>query len=279
MQTIRVTKDAARVFLIRTFALETWQSLPDTESAIKALEFVQEDSIPICGRMHDLILWPRVADYTPQKLADTLYGSEDAKASAFEIHFPNLAALPQEDYPYFVHRMKARTESPGRWQGLYPEEERVAAAFLRALDTHGPLSTRRHGNDFGHMLSGWGTRSTVLSQVVEKLWLHGVLGISHRKNFERYFDRLERIAPELAGWHADGATLPAPEDAKRHLTRKRLRAKALFRPKRDELTTLGEQAFCKVEVEGLTKPWYCLSEALDQLSSSLKEETGQTGGT
>ncbi|WP_395143145.1 DNA glycosylase AlkZ-like family protein [Armatimonas sp.] len=260
MQTIRIPKEAARAFLIRAFALESWQSLSDTEAAIQQLEFVQEDSIPICGRMHDLILWPRVKNYTPKKLADTLYGSESSSASAFEIHFPNLAALPRADYPYFVRRKKARTQTPGRWQGLLPEEEPVAEAFLAALDTHGPLSTRRHGNDFGHMLSGWGTRSTVISQVAEKLWLHGKLGIAHRKNFERYFDRLERVAPELAQWHTDNATLPDPEEAARYLARKRLKAKALFRPRRDDLATLGESAFCKVEIDGLTKPWYTLKE-------------------
>jgi uncharacterized protein len=257
VQTIRITKADARAFLIRAFALESWQSLPDTESAIRALEFVQEDSIPICGRMHDLILWPRVAGYTPQSLADALYGPT---ATAFEIHFPNLAALPREDYPYFVRRMQARQEEPGRWQGLLAEEEPVAAAFLEALDTLGPLSTRRHGNDSGHMLSGWGTRSTVISQVAEKLWLHGKLGIAHRKNFERYFDRLERVAPELAAWHAPDATLPDPVEARRYLVRKRLKAKVLFRPGRDDKATLGESAFCKVEIEGLTKPWYTLNE-------------------
>ena len=258
MQTIRISKDAARAFLIRAFALDSWQSLPDTESAIKALEFVQEDSIPICGRMHELILWPRVKDYAPEKLTETLYGTS---ASAFEIHFPNLAALPRADYPYFVHRKKARQTEPGRWQGLFPEEEPVAAAFLEALDTHGPLSTRRHGNDFGHMRSGWGTQATVVSQVAEKLWLQGVLGIAHRKNFERYFDRLERVAPELAAWHQkDASELPDPEETVRYLARKRLKAKALFRPGRDDKATLGESAFCKVEIEGLTKPWYCLTE-------------------
>jgi uncharacterized protein len=282
VQTIRITKDAARAFLIRSFGLESWQALPDVESAIRQLEFVQEDSIPICGRMHDLILWPRVAGYTPEKLAETLYGPT---ASAFEIHFPNLAALPRADYPHFVRRMQARQAEPGRWQGLLPEEEPVAAAFLEALDTHGPLSTRKHGNDFGHMRSGWGTRATVVSQVAEKLWLHGKLGIAHRKNFERYFDRLERVAPELAQWHDESITLPDPQESARYLARKRLKAKALFRPRRDELATLGESAFCKVEIEGLTKPWYTLKELTpfaephpEGTRVGRHEERAETGG-
>lgn len=257
MQTLTLSKAAARAFLLRAFALERWQSLPDTLSAITQLEFVQEDSIPICGRMHDLILFPRVAGYRPEALAEVLYGTQ---AGAFEIHFPNLAALPRTDYPYFVRKMQARRTTPGRWQGLFSHEAPVAEAFLTALDKHGPLSTRHHGNDFGHMLSGWGSRATVVSQVAEKLWLQGITGIAHRKNFERYFDRLERLAPALAAWHTEQASLPLPEDATRHLARKRLRAKAIFRPKRDDRTLLGESAFCKLEIEGLSKPWYCLAE-------------------
>lgn len=262
MQSITVTKAQARRFLLRAFSLEQWQSLPSVESAIQTLEFVQEDSINICGRIHDLILWPRVLGYTPERLAQTLYGPQ---ASAFEIHFPNLAALPRSDYPYFVARMKERQVVPGRWQGLFPQEEPVAQAFLEALDMHGPLSTRSHGNDFGHMQSGWGTRATVVSQVAEKLWLHGTISIAHRKNFERYFDRTERIAPDLAHWH--NAALPDPTETARFRARKRLKAKALFRPKRDDLTVLGESAFCKVEVEGVKRPWYCLTEDTPSLAA------------
>ena len=265
VQSITVTKAQARHFLLRAFSLEQWQSLPSVESAIQTLEFVQEDSINICGRIHDLILWPRVQGYTPEKLSEALYGPS---ASAFEIHFPNLAALSRSDYPYFVARMKERQAVPGRWQGLFPQEEPVAQAFLEALDTHGPLSTRSHGNDFGHMQSGWGTRATVVSQVVEKLWLHGTLSIAHRKNFERYFDRTERVASGLAHWHAPTTTLPDPTETARFRARKRLKAKALFRPKRDELAVLGESAFCKVEIDGVKRPWYCLTEDIPSLTNA-----------
>ena len=82
MKTITVSKQAARAFLIRAFSLESSQSLPDPDAAIRQLEFVQEDSINVCGRIHDLILWPRVQNYAPEQLAQTLYGPS---ASTFEI--------------------------------------------------------------------------------------------------------------------------------------------------------------------------------------------------
>ena len=265
MKTITVSKQAARAFLIHAFALETWQNQETVEAVIQQLEFVQEDSINVCGRIHDLILWPRVASYTPEALAQTLYGP---RASTFEIHFPNLSALPRSDYPYFVSRMRERQATPGRWQGLFPHEEAVAEVFLTALDTQGPLSTRSHGNDFGHMVSGWGTRATVVSQVAEKLWLQGKLSIAHRKNFERYFDRTERIAPELAAWHTREAILPDPAQVAHFRVLKRLRARRLFRPKRDELALLGKEALCKVEIEGVARPWFCLKDDAERFTET-----------
>lgn len=270
MKTITVSKQAARDFLLRAFALETWQSQESVDAAIQQLEFIQEDSINICGRIHELILWPRVKGYAPELLAQALYGSS---ASAFEIHFPNLSALPRRDYPYFVSRMRERQATPGRWQGLFPQEEAVAEAFLAALDAQGPLSTRSHGNVFGHMLSGWGTRATVVSQVAEKLWLHGKLSIAHRKNFERYFDRTERIAPELAAWHKSDASLPDPSQVARFRALKRLRARRLFRPKKEELALLGKEALCKVEIAGVPRPWFCLKEDADHFIETESQGT------
>lgn len=266
VKSITISKAQARRFLLHHFALERWQSLPSVERAIQALEFVQEDSINVCGRMHELILWPRVQGYAPERLAEALYGPE---AHAFEVHFPNLAALPRTDYPHFVGQMKERQRVPGRWQGLFPEEEPVAQAFLEALDTYGPLCTRDHGNDFGHTRSGWGTRATVVSQVAEKLWLQGTLSIAQRRNFERYFDRTERVAPALAAWHAPAASLPSAAQSAQFRARKRLRARRLFRPKRDELSLLGETAFCRVELAEAGRPWYCLSEDAEGFSQDV----------
>ena len=257
MQTVCLTIEQARRFLIDGFALDAWQSLGSVREALDVLEFVQEDSIDVCGRMHELILWPRVKDYAPELLWGALYG---AGAHAFEHYLPNLSALPLADFPHFAHRMKTRAATPGRWGGLFPEEEPVARKLLDAMDGGGPLRTRALGSEDGHMQSGWGTRSTIVSQVAEKLYLTGTLAIARRDGFERRFDRLERVHPSVHGFLADDALLPDPTESQRHLVRKRLRARRLFRPKRDEVTLLGKDAFVQVEIDGLAKPWFALAE-------------------
>lgn len=251
VQTLCLTPAEARRFLTCSFALERWQQLGSVQDTLGALEYVQEDSIDVCGRMHELILWPRVKNYAPEKLHQALYGPD---AHAFEHYLPNLSALPLADYPHFRRRMQERAQTPGRWGGLFDEEKPVAARFLAALDERGPLKTRSIGSADGHMRSGWGSRATIVSQVVEKLWLTGTLAIARRDGFERAFDRTERVHPSILS-----APIPEATESIRYLTRKRLRAKALFRPKRDEVKLLGEESFVKIEITGLTKPWYCLS--------------------
>ena len=266
MQTLCLTADQARRFLIDGFALGSWQSLGSVREALATLEFVQEDSIDVCGRMHELILWPRVSGYAPALLHRALYGPD---AHAFEHYLPNLSAIPLSDFPHFVHRMKARVATPGRWGGLLPDEEAVAQKLLEALDAHGPLRTRSLGSEDGHMQSGWGTRSTVVSQVAEKLYLTGTLAISRREGFERHFDRLERVHPAAHNFFAEPSSLPDPTDSQRHLVRKRLRAKRLFRPRRDEIALLGRDAFIQIEIEGLARPWFALREGSGEIENRM----------
>ena len=250
--TIEVSAVAARRFLIRAFALDKFQTLPSVPAALDRLEFVQEDSINICGRIHDLILRNRVADYTPAMLHQTLYNTP---RQAFEFYFPNLCVLPMRDYPHFRRRMLSLRETPGRWGGLTAEEEIVAQTLFAQMDADGPLRSRLTGAEHGHAMSGWGMRTKVASLVLDKLWYQGHLLIERRENFERWFDRAARLHPE---W--ESPTLPDPDEEARYKMRKRLRAKRLFRLPKDALATLGPAAFAPVRVEGDKRPWYILTE-------------------
>ncbi len=100
--------------------------------------------------------------------------------------------------------------------------------------------------------------------MIEKLWLHGRLTIHRRENFERYFDRAERHLPELL---ANGS-LPDLHDETVYKTRKRLRARRLFRLKKADKDLLGSEAFCMVHVEGDAKPWHILREDADALQTT-----------
>lgn len=221
------------------------------------------DSINVCGRIHDLVCWSRVAGYAHAQFHDLLYGAP--RRAAFEYYFPNLCALPMADYPFFVRAMRARRDAPpDRWHGLTDEEAPVAEKMLAHMRTAGPLRTRQTGNEDGHTMSGWGMRRTLASHVVEKLWLHGRLVIARRDNFERTFDLAERyLPPELVAHHGDNgeATLPSHDEERAFRALKRLRARRLFpRPRPDELRVLGSDAIVPVQIAGASRTWYALAE-------------------
>jgi uncharacterized protein YcaQ len=265
---IHVSAPAARRFLVRAFALDGFQTLPGVAAALERLEFVQEDSINVCGRIHDLVLWPRVAGYAPSLLHDALY---EAPRQAFEYYFPNLCALPIADYPHFVRSMRTRRAAPGRWHGLMPEEEPIAELLLAQMDADGPLRSRTTGAEHGHTTSGWGTRAKLASHVLEKLWLHGRLTVARRDNFERWFDRTERLLPEVAD-------VEPPHEAEEaaYRMRKRLRARRLFRKKKEMVDLLGKEAFVTVHVEGDARPWFALAEDAEVLATAEAASAGET---
>jgi uncharacterized protein YcaQ len=143
-KTITIDTATARRFLREAHGLTGFQTFPDVRAALRRLEFVQEDSINVCGRMHDLILWNRVAEYASEKLGAALY---EEPRQAFEYYFPNLCALPIDEYPYFVRSMRARIDAPGRWHALSPDESEVAAILLERMAAGGPMRTRTNGNE------------------------------------------------------------------------------------------------------------------------------------
>lgn len=251
--------------MITSFLVETPPKTASVDDAIRAMEFIQLDSIAVCGRIHDLILRNRVPDYQPDLLHRTLYSPAP---TAFEYYFPNLCVLPLNDYPYFVHAMRRRADAVSGWGQLSPEEEPVARKLLARIDAEGPLRTRTAGAEDGHTVSGWGVRTTVAARVTEKLWLHGRLAIARRENFERWFDRTERVQPDAARWHAGDAPLPDPTQTQIHLTRKRLRSRRLFRLRPADRALLGASAFVRVELSDAPgKPWYALADDADALQA------------
>lgn len=269
-----ITMDAvtARRFLLEAHGLTGFQTFPDVAAALRSLEFVQEDSINVCGRMHDLILWSRVRNYGSDMLATALYREP---RQAFEYYFPNLCALPLSEYPYFVRSMRTRIDAPGRWHSLSAEESVVAEILLGRMQSEGPMRTRANGDEHGHTLSGWGTRTRVATRVLEKLWLQGQVVVARREGFERWFHRADLVFPGMVRLHADETLLPTAKEEGQFLVRKRLRAKRLFRLKKSDALVLGEDAFVRVEIGGGKRAWHALTEDAERLESAARIVPGK----
>ena len=95
MPPLRLDPVTARRFMRRAVLLDT--PSPDVATALAHHGYIQIDPINVCGRMHDLILRNRVANYPEGGLMHHLHGKDKvlppAARTAFEHHIPSTGIL------------------------------------------------------------------------------------------------------------------------------------------------------------------------------------------
>jgi uncharacterized protein YcaQ len=206
--TVSVSKSAARRFMFHAVRLaEPHASLP---AALDYHGYVQIDPLNICGRMHDLILRNRVTGYVEGDLMRHLY---EGPRVAIECHHPSqgvLAAFNANDWPFLMVKMRERAKRPRNYYHgrLTAGESRIADMILGEIAKRGP----RGPKDFEpgpRRRSDWGSGSTLVRKVFEKLFVHGRLVICRRESFRRIYNLPERVLPV--------EILNAPEPTKEEL--------------------------------------------------------------
>ncbi|EAQ01674.1 hypothetical protein OB2597_14561 [Pseudooceanicola batsensis HTCC2597] len=174
----------------------------DLLEVIRALGFVQVDSVSTVARAHHMILFARRPAYRPKSLAHLL----ERERSLFEHWTHDAAIIPTEFYPYWslpFRRTRARLSEKWRtWQGeAYMDEiERVKAHVARA----GPVrSSDLLGEEDRGRSGGWWNWHPSKA-ALEFLWRTGSLSISKRQGFQKFYDLPERV-------HPDASARPAPD--------------------------------------------------------------------
>lgn len=181
---------AARRFVLAHHHLWPPRQLKGKEGVrqfIRHVGNIQFDPINIVGRNPDLVLQARVKDFRLGMLDELLYDDRklldgwDKMASLYSV----------EDWPYFA-RQRARMNM---YHG-HPEKivMQVAPDILSQIKEKGPQSSL----DFkGYEKADWSWGPTKASRAgLEGLFAMGKLGVHHRVNNRRYFDRIERLMPK-----------------------------------------------------------------------------------
>ena len=122
------------------------QPAPDVATALEHHGFLQIDPINVCGRMHDLILRNRVADYREGYLMRHIHGKDKPlppkSRIAFEHHQPatgNLVAFPHDAWPHLQREMRARTQiESARCGRLTKAEQDLVEPIFDAIREQGP---------------------------------------------------------------------------------------------------------------------------------------------
>jgi uncharacterized protein YcaQ len=274
---LHVAPLAARRFLRRVLALD--EPHADIPTALTHHGFMQIDPVNICGRMHDLILRNRVRGYREGALHDFIHTPAPALRSlgdggqpGFEHYLPGqgiLAAFPLDAWPFLTGRMLHRGRLRNTHSGkLTPREAALADHILAEIAVHGALTSDDIEHD-GRASTAWGTQGRLAKRVLEKLFAHGRLLITARRNFRRVYDLPERVLPA-----AVLAQPPRPErDVAAWIVLTKLRQRRLVTLKRDELPLVADRIQPVVVVGADCPPLFCLREDAPLLEAAADPST------
>jgi uncharacterized protein YcaQ len=218
---IEIDPVVARRFHRRAVLLD--EPVADVGAVLDHLGYVQIDPINVCGRMQDLILRNRVNGYQEGGLVTHIHAPE---RPGLEHYLPGvriLCAFPAEAWPHLAPEMEARRTHHSGYSGrLSKAEEKLARHILGEIAERGPLMSDNITHS-GRAMTAWGTNGREVKVTLEKLFFHGRVLITARRNFRRVYDLPERVLS------ADVLRQPRPsvEENRRWLLLLKLRQRRL----------------------------------------------------
>jgi uncharacterized protein len=157
---------------------------------IKALGFVQLDSIRNVTRAHHHILWSRNQNYREPMLGHLLANER----SIFEHFTHDASVLPMEYYPMWRRqfaRLEARVSQHESYRKARLNGEHEA--IKKRIEAEGALSTLAFESKILGKREMWDRPPH--KGALDHLWYAGELATSHRSNFIKYYDLRERVIP------------------------------------------------------------------------------------
>ena len=162
----------------------------DLLQMIKALGFVQLDSIRNVTRAHHHILWSRNQNYREPMVWKLL--AEDR--ALFE-HFTHDASLiPMEFYPMWKRQFSRLQDKFGNSWYVGTDQGEISHDTIKArIEKEGPLSTKAFETKIKGKKEMWARPPH--KKALDYLWYSGELTTSHRENFVKFYDLTHRVIP------------------------------------------------------------------------------------
>ena len=160
----------------------------DVLGVIKALGFVQLDTIRTVSRAHHHILWSRNQNYREPMLWKML--AEDR--SVFEHFTHDASILPVDMYPVWQWQFQnmERKLQKRSWH----KDKKLLAHVKGRISAEGPLSTHAFDTKINSESEMWARPPHKLA--LDYMWLTGALSVSHRENFSKFYDLSQRVIPD-----------------------------------------------------------------------------------
>ncbi|MFH1180319.1 MAG: crosslink repair DNA glycosylase YcaQ family protein [Candidatus Bathyarchaeota archaeon] len=188
-----ISKESARRLMIEKQGIGNAHNSPDKKnvySTIEDLGCLQIDTISVVERAHYLTLWSRLGNYD-KGLLDTL-AYEDRKLFEYWAHAA--CYVPLTDYRYYLHSMDTRKkELVTRLKKRTGKGKELIEHVLQRITNEGPLASKDFDSEKKKKGGWWNRKDEKIA--MDYLYGAGVLAISHRNNFQRYYDLSENVIP------------------------------------------------------------------------------------
>ncbi|MCW3979475.1 MAG: winged helix DNA-binding domain-containing protein [Candidatus Bathyarchaeota archaeon] len=267
----------------------------DVFNTIDKLGCIQIDTINVVERAHHLTLWSRLGAHDKEILHDLAYRDR----LLFE-HWAHAASyIPLKDFRFFIHAMNIRREKIREnsekweygidWSRVDPD---ILEKVLERAREEGPLATRDFEHKRERPSDGWWDWKPA-KVILEALLGAGVLLVSRRENFQRYYDLSERVLPEWVE-----TDMPPEDDRVRFFVSRPMGCLGLLkatdirkyylpwcvilRRTSKQLQAIlndmveEDRAF-RFAVEGEKQPYFCLPEDVDRISELEDGDLGFGG--
>jgi len=183
--------------------------------AIKALNYVQIDSISVVERAHHHSIWNRAENYTPIHIEQLL-----ADKMIFEYWSHAASYLPMTDYRYSLPRKNAIAQGDLHW---FKKDKKNNALVLARIKADGPLQAKDFKDTRATKTGWWDWKPA--KKALEQLFMEGELMVVKRQGFQKVYDLTERVLPP----NIDTST-PSEEEYFQHLIINYLSANAIGTP-------------------------------------------------
>ncbi len=180
--------------------------------AIKAINYVQIDSISVVERAHHHSIWNRAENYVPAHI-DKLV----AEKKIFEYWSHAAAYLPMSDYRYSLPRKKAIAQGEQHW---FNKDQKSMKHVLDRIKLEGPLQAKDFKETRKTSTGWWDWKPA--KKALEQLFMEGELMVVKRQGFQKVYDLTERVLPP----HID-VSMPTHEEHLKHLIINYLNANAV----------------------------------------------------
>ena len=193
---MRIDSDTALRFILGKQGLwpgRRWMGGTGTQTAMRAMEYLQLDPLQIIARSQDIALYSRVIDYKPGLWEEATYQERQ-----FFDWGGWLATRPMDELPHWRSVMRREREGSVDYDPRMRrmgEEHAEAVEEMRAiLGERGTVSNRDFKMATRQRTQSYrGRKDSALA--LYYLWRSGEAMTHHRENFERIYALAENVAP------------------------------------------------------------------------------------